>query len=249
MLFIAWFTVFAGRKTQYEEATYLAVRLDTAENLKQGALVYVLGVPRGYVHSLQYIRIDKDGHVIPANNSSRIPADQFVMAILSLEKNLIFYGNYSIITKYMEILGEKTVEIQPGRGVNSKRLNVLTFPEEMVLHIASGKDDLIFPDGTVLLESRNYDDPLYLASAILAENSRSVRKITRDLAEITDHINQGNGNLAAVLNEDKLMLSVVETLHAAGGLLTEFQQASEALREADSMINFAAEVISWLIGI
>ncbi len=244
MGFTGFITIVQSGESDIKKPALLPVRLETAENLKVGALVYILGVPQGYVRSFYFIQthVKKDD-----THDHEIVKEQYVLAVLALREIPEFREGYVIRTKFMEILGEKVVEIKPGREFSSPVLDVATLDLNRFLTDEAASVIPILPANKYLLEAGNYDDPLFQASMILMENRAPFREIISNLAEITGKLNQGSGNISALINSPRLMDGGEDTLKEIQVLVREFGTASEDTRETDSIINFVTGIIGFFL--
>jgi len=126
-----------------------------------------------------------------------------VRVILRLNRPVALYENYRIVIRAEAALGGKSVGIYPGGGLDP-----------------AGKPYKPLED---LDELRGeLDDPLAAISRLIEENRGDINLAVRNLKEITDKINRGQGTVGALLNDKKL--------HDDAGNL--FRQASEVIEDA-----------------
>lgn len=247
------YTIVLATGENYDSPVYLPVRLKTAENLKAGATVYVLGVPSGVLHSRSLVEMEGP------ESSQTEPSERVVVALLMMRHPIRLYENYRIETKYMEILGEKVVEIQPGyaRHVDPKTGRVSSFAP-FALNLLQSKEATRFQMEGKLPESiepsslpvaDNFDDPLYLASALLQENREGVRQVVSDLADITDKLDRSPGTIAKLANSPELLQSVNGVSDEVKILVGTVRDLGEALRETDSMVDLIEVSLTRLLSL
>lgn len=232
MAFLGNITIVHQKETRLRTPVYYPLRLETAEGLKVGARVQILGVPAGAVDSLYYMDPESGG-------------SGSVVAVLAITEPVTFYPDYRIITRYPTALAAKEVEVNPGTSRGGKRpLDPRYLDSKEVVAL---KRTGVMPEGR-MLEAANFDDPLYQVAVVLTENRKPLRRITRNLQEITTKINQGNGTLSAVLNRDDLAAGSNNLLKAGIVLIQEIREGAEDTRESRTAIDFFSGIVSYLGG-
>ncbi len=116
-------------------------------------------------------------------------------------------------------------------------------PEELLILRSTG----VLPSRIVhtrLVSADNYDDPLFQVASVIQENRPGIRRITRNLAEVTHKINYGKGNLALLLNTDDLSGAGHNLMKHGGILVEEFRSGYESYRETEDFIDFLG---GWLV--
>ncbi len=233
MAFVGNVTIVNQKENRMRTPVYYPLRLETAEGLKVGARVQILGVPAGAVDSLYYMDPESGG-------------DGTVVAILAITEPVTFYPDYRIITRYPTALAAKEVEVDPGSSRNGKQPLGPRYldSKEVVLLKRTGA----MPEGS-MLQAANFDDPLYQVAVVLTENRKSLRRITRNLQEITTKINQGNGTLSAILNRPDLAEGTNNVLKGGIVLIQEIREGVEDTRESRTGIDFLSGIVSYLGGV
>ncbi len=262
--FLLFFTIFLGKIDWRAEVVHIPVRLASAEGLRTGVPVFVHGVEVGTVGNLYYVTVDEFDRPrswAEARKSEGGSHGQTVIAILHMRRNLPFYPNYEVVTRYQTILSEKVVEVGPGgayrefpygkqrrpehgpEGTPLQTLNHLTFTTaELERYHRTGE----FPeDGRKLLRASNYDDPLYLIASVIVENRRPLRQITGNLRDITDKLNRGNQNIALLVNQAQLMDGSNGFLREVIVLTQELREGVEDTRESRAAIDFLNSVLAF----
>ncbi len=241
-------TIFEKKVAGIHGITYLVVRLKTAEGLKIGSPVSIDGVSSGSLSYLHYAPVDTDNWPIPypeySTGREDPPAGQTVMAVLAMNQDIVLYSNYKIISRYTSALSEKQIELIPGRlGPDTRLENMLELNEkELIAFRKTG----ILPNksGVTLARASNYDDPLYSIATVIVENRKSIRRITHNLAEVTDKINRGNGTIAALVNRPDFMNSTNGLLKNVIILVREISDGVEDTRESRATIDFLQSLIT-----
>ena len=235
----------------------IPVRLATSEGLKVGAPVFVQGVEFGRVGSFQYLELDQDGWPRSLEDRGR-SYGQTVIAILYIKEPLQFYENYRIMAKHATILSGKIIEIVPGNAAhntdpdNPAHDNKTSFAALQPI-LMSDADLLRFQEagvvprqaGTKLLTANNYDDPLYQIAVVLNENRKDLKGITGDLRDITQKLDRGNGDIAAVLNRPDIAAGVNDLLKSIILLAEDARDGTESLRETTAVVNFLELVLAF----
>jgi hypothetical protein len=143
-------------------------------------------------------------------------------------------------------LPPKEVEIDPGTSRGGKiALGPRYLDSKEVVQL---KRTGVMPEGS-MLQAANFDDPLYQVAVVLTENRKSLRRITRNLQEITTKINQGDGTLSAILNRPDLANGTNNILKGAIVLIQEIREGAEDTRESRTGIDFLSGIVSYLGGV
>ncbi|MCE9597410.1 MAG: MlaD family protein [Spirochaetia bacterium] len=237
MGFIANFTIIRTNERVEQSPVFYPLELESGEGLRAGAEVSILGVRSGSLDSMYLVSPDD-----PTSTSQ----SSTVVALLAINRPVTFYANYRIITRYPTALAAKRIEIDPGR----KRSNY----EQPIQPRYMGSQELValkrtamVPElGTSSLRAANYDDPMYLIAATLAENRKSIRKITSNLAEISSKMNSGSGSISSILNRPDLAAGSNEILKGAIILIQEIRDGVEDTRESRSAIDFIFTITAFL---
>ena len=248
MILIGYLTIVKKNITEVKEPLYIPVILESAESLKIGTNVTLLGVPIGILGSLHYILLDVRGKavVLDKNRSGLLKRNrplgmvrgQFVVAVLDLTGDVRMYPDYSIVTQYPSLFSLKTIDIRPGKKHKGENLLKIKFlSKEEVFNLRTKQKIPHFGREDVVLHAENFGDPLFLLTEIISENQTQILRITQNLAEITDKINKGKGNLSALLNKRGLERDAVELLIQVSVLAEELGEGLEAYRETNSLID------------
>ena len=247
MISVAYFTMIKKNVTAVTEPVYMPVILESAESLKIGSNVTLLGVPIGIIGSLHYVILDRRGQAVVIERRKKITKrekpvsmvrGQFVIAVLDLTRDVEIYPNYTIVTQYPSLFSVKTVDIRPGQKLaKDVFLNVRYLRQEEVIALRTKQEIPHFVREDVVLQAENFGDPLFLLSEIIAENQVQIRRITQNFALLTDKLNSGRGNIALLLNQRGLERDAVDLLLQTSVLAEELGEGLEAFRETNSMID------------
>jgi len=247
MISVAYFTMIKKNVTAVSEPVYMPVILESAESLKIGSNVTLLGVPIGIIGSLHYVILDRRGQAVVIERRKKITKrekpvsmvrGQFVIAVLDLTRDVEIYPNYTIVTQYPSLFSVKTVDIRPGQKLaKDVFLNVRYLRQEEVVALRTKQEIPHFVREDVVLQAENFGDPLFLLSEIIAENQVQIRRITHNFALLTDKLNSGRGNIALLLNQRGLERDAVDLLLQTSVLAEELGEGLEAFRETNSMID------------
>jgi len=210
---------------------YMPVILQSAQGLHDGSRVTVLGVDKGTVLFLTYLPVDRIGRIIiDADEISKEQSGQKILAVLFLDDPIELHSNYRISTRYTTVISEKVVDIDPGSGPVDDLLPVSYLTSTDVFYLM--KQGRLTLAGKTIPEALNYDDPLTAIADVLAENRQGIRVITSNLRNVTDKINTGNGTVAALINDRRLMNEVIEILADTDMLVRDGRDLFESLRES-----------------
>lgn len=135
-----------------------------------------------------------------------------VLVTFRMYKKFTLYENYRIKIKNETSLGGKYVSIYPG---------------------CREKDGRIYEviESRVNLKGESTGDALTMLADLIEENRKNVYSTIRNIEEITDKINRGQGTLGKLINEDKIHDSTK-------GLVKEVRDTMEDSREQAPVTSF-----------
>ncbi len=249
MGFVGYGTIVVQKTVAITRPTRIVVRLDTAEGMRPGAPVLILGVKKGLVAALSYLALDAAGNPMPWSRvTSETVRGQAVFAVLDMADRVTVYKNHRVITRYPNVFSDKVVDIDPGRGQPADEINFteITAPELLAFRRGEG---LPAVRGTMAAVS-NYDDPQYLIASVLGENRAPLRRIVMNIREITDKVNAGNGTIAAFVNERSLNDESNKLFKTLVILTAEIREGLEDTRESRGsidMLSALATVIGFFL--
>lgn len=135
-----------------------------------------------------------------------------VMVTLRMFVDFTLYENFSIKIKSDSLLGKKFVSITPGTPFDSSGVAHAVVKEREGL---PGK----------------YEDVMGALSEILDENRENLYASVRNLRQITDKINAGQGTIGKLINEDRIHGQTEE-------LVKELRETIEDAREQAPITSF-----------
>ncbi|GIX41255.1 MAG: mammalian cell entry protein [Leptospiraceae bacterium] len=241
MIGIATFTVVMPAKRDINLPYYLPVILKNAHGIQHGTRVNILGVDQGYIRFIDYFPIDKEGNFIFISDCKELCKesikDQVILVVLNIRKQLEFYENYKLYTRYDNVIGEKIIEIDPGskytfnkgKKIINKKLNIKYLTPNELLYLINNQN--IPLNKNDILYSTNYDDPITIIAQVVYENRKAIKRIFKNTAEITEKINKGKGTIALLLNEYQLISNTDKTLLEVILLIRDARELLESLRE------------------
>ncbi len=109
---LAFFTIVSEDGPFASQGKQIVAFFDTAEGIKAGSRVTVVGVPSGLVRSVDLVPVDANRKFVGADSPEKV--GQRVALTIELTKELVFYENYSIDIKAASLLGGRIVAIYPG---------------------------------------------------------------------------------------------------------------------------------------
>ena len=243
---IGYFTIARGRTYALEKGVHMPVLLESAEGLRVGARVFVLGIQMGVVSSVHYVLTRADGSIIPWDDEGKtqpgnVSAGQRVICVLDLLHDVRLYPNYTVSTRYPSPISQKMVAINPGRlGETNPDFRPMKLTQlQLRAFLRSG----VLPDSGTMIAAGNSDDPIYLAASLIADNRETLFRITSNLAEITRKVNEGRGSLAAILNQETLSRETNQSLAGLVIFLNEIRHGVEDTRESRAMTDFIAALL------
>ncbi|TFH42079.1 MAG: MCE family protein [Chrysiogenales bacterium] len=122
------------------------------------------------------------------------------------------YENYTIKIKSDSLLGKKFVGIHPGTPYDRKGV---------AMAVVKGREDL---PGT-------YEDAIGAMTELIDENRENIHASIRNIREITEKINTGQGTIAKLINDDRVYSQTDE-------LIKELRETIEDAREQAPITSF-----------
>ncbi len=254
MIGIGVFTVVMPAKRDLNLPYYLPILIRNAHDIQHGTRVQILGIDQGYIKYIDYFPLDKEGNFIFITDCKELCQeqihDQILLAILNIRKELEFYENYRIYTRYNNVLGEKVIEIDPGsrftiknqKKIEQKRIHVKYLTPNELFYLMNNQS--IPLNKKELLFASNYDDPITIVAEMVYENRKTIHKIFRNTAEITQKINQGNGTIGLLLNEHTVLTNTDKAFLEIILLIRDLRESLESLREHKILSNTFSGILS-----
>jgi phospholipid/cholesterol/gamma-HCH transport system substrate-binding protein len=251
---IGTFTVVMPAKRDLNLPYYLPIVIKNAHDIQLGTRVQILGIDQGYIKYIDYFPLDKDGNFIFISDCKDLcqdkTYDQILLAILNIRKELEFYENYRIYTRYNNVLGEKVIEIDPGskfviknqKKFEQKRIEIKYLTPNELFSLMNNQS--IPLNKKEILFASNYDDPVTIVAEVVYENRKTIQRIFKNTAEITHKINKGNGTIGLLLNEHIVLTNTDKTLLEIILLIRDLRESLESLREHKILSNTFSGILS-----
>ncbi|MFN3604803.1 MAG: hypothetical protein ACK4UJ_08845 [Leptonema sp. (in: bacteria)] len=254
LLLVALFTIMVPAQKDIQLPYYLPVILKDAQGIYRGTRVHILGVDQGFVKYLDYYPIDKERNIIFISDCEDLCKEkidkQIILAVLNIRKQINFYENYQIYTRYERLIGEKIIEINPGSKVTIKDQKKSIHKELKNLYLDS-RDVLLILSGSPfslnlkeILISSNYADPLTIIAEVIFENRKPFYKIFKNLSETTGKINNGTGTVSLLLNNNQILLELDKTLLESILLVRELRDGLESVRENNILLKTGSGLLN-----
>jgi len=145
-------------------------------------------------------------------------ADSKIIVSIKLYRVFNLYENYKIILKNQTALGGKIIVIYPGAA---------EVEGELFSTVDSMKN----------LTGMTIGDPLTKISEVIDENREDLRTAIRNFSEFSEKINNGNGTIGKLVNDDSLHKET-------GNLIKELRDTVEDSREQAPVTSFIRAALS-----
>ncbi|MBU42785.1 MAG: hypothetical protein CMN76_06170 [Spirochaetaceae bacterium] len=221
---------------------YFPVVLRSAEGIRIGSRVQVLGVDQGYVNYLRYTPLDAKGRIILDDDpaAARPSESQVVIAVLNMRTQPVLFPDHRIYTRYPAVISDKIIDIRPGSKEAGEAQNPIIWnSQEMLFFRKTGS--LPGGNGPIgrLVQASNYDDPLTIVADVVNENRGDIRRIVRNIAQTTDTMNTpGTGTVSLLLHDPELLDRTNASMRDLLVVLREGRLLAEDLRESQAPVSF-----------
>ena len=261
MIVLGNFTIFAGKGSNIDIVQNIPVLFRNADAIHIGTSVYSYGVKIGNVTSMFLVSLKGNNKIanIIEEQYEKSHEELGVLAILSIDRKIIFYPNYRIVTQNVTILSEKKIELYTGNGANWNIKNLpgnahefdeTMNPEKPISHLKLNKKEIIkfkktgnLPNRDIMLLGANYDDPLHLITSTIFENKENLKIIFKDLRELTFQLKQNNGTIGELINSPELLDQLNEILISGIYLVNEAHDGLESLRESNLFVGMVSPIL------
>lgn len=251
LILVGYFTIVSESGPFADAGRRMVFYFDHADGIKEGSRVTVLGVPSGTVVGVDLIAVGRDGEIVEENSPEAVR--HRVAITIELKSPVVFYENYNISIKNESLLSGKIVSIDPGSatlnqdGYRARPIPV--FSVEASVLTSSGKSALEYSHSDrssshVELQGSSSGDPIAGFSEILSENRDDVRQTIRNIAEITDKINRGNGTVGLLINDDELHRNASTLVNDAQVVVRELRESLEDTREQAPVTSFVRAALT-----
>ncbi|TGN18719.1 mammalian cell entry protein Mce [Leptospira idonii] len=235
---VGYFTIVTEGGPFQKEGFRLSVYFPDAEGIKVGGKVTIHGVPFGYVSKIRLVQIDEQGNILPEGDTG---IGTKVELVLLLKGPVQLFDNYQITIKNESLLSGRVVALDPG-----SKYPVDPKTKQYIMGEKEHSQLTILPKGGKLvpIQGKVTQDPLVSLSELIAENRSDIRKTVQNIASITGKINNGQGTLGKLINENDVHKSVNTTLGDAQIVLKEIREGLEDTREQAPVTSFIRSALS-----
>lgn len=251
---VGYFTIVSDNGPFAPKGEQMVFFFDNADGVKAGSRVTVLGVPAGTVADISLVAVDRYKRPLPPDSPEQV--GQRVAITIELKQPVVFYENYNIAVKNESLLSGKIIAIDPGsarRPGKSRRVRQLSVRSVPTQQLAQKGETALqsyfsargpvgpevppsdaFPD----LEGETAGDPLAGLAELISENREGIRQTIDNVAEITDKINNGEGTVGRLINDDDLHRNADSLLDDAQVVIKELRESLEDTREQAPVTSF-----------
>ncbi|WP_411822523.1 mammalian cell entry protein Mce [Leptospira sp. 'Mane'] len=235
---IGYFTIVTEGGPFQKEGFRLAVYFPDAEGIKVGGKVTIHGVPFGYVSKIRLVQIDEEGNLLKEGD---LGIGTKVELTLLLKAPVQLFENYQITIKNESLLSGRVVSLDPG-----SKFEIDPKTKQFQMDGPTYSQVIVQPKGSRFLpiQGKVTQDPLVSLSELISENRSDIRKTVQNIASITGKINQGQGTLGKLINENDVHKSVNTTLGDAQVVLKEIREGLEDTREQAPVTSFIRSALS-----
>ena len=243
---VGYFTIVSESGPFASRGRQMVLFFDNAEGIREGSSVTVLGVPSGTVEKVELVPVNAGNEILESDDPERV--GQRVAITVEVKKDVVFYENYRVAIKNESILSGKVVAINPGSalpdagGQRAAEVNVLA-PSVAELS-DTGQDALDYmlahrgDEQFVQLEGETAGDPVAGIAEMISENRSNVKQTIENVKEITRKINEGDGTLGQLVNNDELHRNADTLVTDAQTVVRELRESLEDTREQAPVTSF-----------
>lgn len=234
---VGYFTIITEGGPLKEESYSLKIYFRNAEGIKIGNKVTIQGVANGYVSKVALVQIDEEGKILKGNQEG---VGTMVEVTISLPSPIKLYENYTIKIKNESLLSGRVIAIDPGTAYERDPKTGKIIPG------AKKREPIDFQtlSRNTMIKGKTTEDPLVTLSELIAENRTDIRKTVSNISEITEKINNGNGTLGKLINDDEVHKNVNTAISDAQIVLRELREGLEDTREQAPVTSFIRAVLS-----
>ncbi len=262
---VGYFTVVSKEGPFAKKGKEVIVFFDDASGLTEGSNVSILGVDAGRVKKIELVSVDESGKIVSFDDPSRI--GERVAVILNLTKEVIFYENYKVNIKNASLFAGRIVAVYPGSAtsipedaslyngdvVELQKNDIITIFK--FVHSSTNSYESEVAVGALLeakasgkdffeLQGKSSGDPIGALSELISENRVNVRSTIKNIRDITDKINQGEGTLGLLINDDALHRNTSDLITDADDVVEELRNTFEDAREQAPVTSFLRAVLT-----
>ncbi|MCG9875022.1 MAG: MlaD family protein [Leptospiraceae bacterium] len=237
---VGYFSVLTDGGPLQKDGVQTVIYFPNAEGIKIGNKVTIHGVPYGYVSKVTLVHFDENGDILAPGE---LGIGTKVQITLVLKGPIKIYENYEATIKNESLLSGRVISLDPGSRFprDPKTFEFQTSGSEyLVLSDYTSKKSATSPS----LKGKVTEDPLVSLSELIAENRADIRKTFANISDITSKINNGEGTLGRLINENEVHSNVNTTLTDAQIVLRELREGLEDLREQAPVTSFIRAALS-----
>lgn len=251
LIILGYFTIVSDEGPFAARGKEIVIYFESAEGLKNGTRVTVLGVPMGSIEKIDLIAVNSSGRAVSSESPDRI--GQKVAITVNLRQAVIFYSNYRIAVKSESLLSDRVVAIDPGSPSDSKGK---TYAILQVPVMDKGELDERGVSALAFQMSRNASgeihelqgeagkDPIASITDLVAENRADVRRTINNIASISDKVNSGKGTIGMLVNDAELHDNAHALVNDAEIVVREAREGFEDTREQAPVDSFLRAIFS-----
>lgn len=214
-----YFTVILQTDTEKKFPYRLKLYYPQIDGIREGTMISINGLPKGIVKELNII----PSEFVPDKRFLTDGRSKAIELTIGLSEQITLWDNYEVKFKAETPFSGRSIDIDPG----SSRTDDSTFFNP------NYKDENHIPDFAP--SAAYYDDFFVAANHLLLENRADLRVFISNTREITDKINNGNGTLPQLINNDIVYNALGETVLDANILGKEARRFYEGFREYNTI--------------
>lgn len=239
---VGYFTILTDGGPLQKKGVEAVVYFPNAEGVKVGNRVTVHGVPYGYISKIDLVQINENGDILPKGITGVATK---VEVTLNLTGPLKIYENYTATIKNESLLSGRIIALDPGSRYSRDPKTLQMDPEsDEILVLSDYTVETTKKKSSPPLKGEVTEDPLVSLAELIAENRSDIRKTFSNIASITTKINQGEGTLGRLINENEMHKNVNTTLTDAQIVLREMREGLEDFREQAPVTSFIRSALS-----
>ena len=259
LILVGYFTIFSEGSPFARRGMQLVIYFNTADGIKEGSRVSILGVPSGKVQNVELVAVNSKNERVP--NDSPLRVRQKVAITVEINNPLVFYENHHIAIKNESVLAGKIIAIDPGSAYKEQneeefsKITVFAMPANEIADLNSSaleeetkrRSEYLAGDETaafVELHGETSYDPIASVAQLIEDNRENVRKTIGNLAGIAEKINNGHGSLGRLLNDTRLHRNTNTMFKDGEVVVKELRESLEDTREQAPVTSFIQALLT-----
>ena len=188
------------------------------DGLLEGAEVYVKGIEKGYVYSIDIVDLEQ----VPDKRYLDKDALKAIEVTFALKEPLTLWNNYKIKFKTKTLFSGRVIDIDPG---NFEDKNTAIYNP---FYLETERKPDFFPSATFI------DNFFEAANTVIVENKNDIRIITQNSREITDKLLSNEGTIPRIINSTEMYDALDLTVNDLAILSKEGRRYTEANRKIEN---------------